>query len=90
MKLHAGLSPARAVIIPKLTYRALGIVELTRWSRGQAAKLDRPIALPKCGNGVVVCVLARKFVGRAALQVQLQLALFRLGNHDGLLSQCQL
>src|SRR5947209_18006824 len=71
VKFHAGLAPARAVIVIQFANRAFGIVELSRLSECQAAELNRPVALSKRRYRVVVGIYAREFMSSAALQMQL-------------------
>ncbi len=51
-------------------------------SGSQAADFDGPIAAAECGDGIVVGIFAREFVGGAAVEMELQLALPGLGNYN--------
>ena len=89
MKFHAGFAPTGAVIIQKFANRALRIVELPRLGNRQSTELDGQVALAERRDGVVVGIFAREFVGCAAAQMELYLALFRFGNDNRVLCQRQ-
>ena len=62
--------------------RTLGIARSRSLAGSDAADFDGPVAAAERGDGVVVGVAAGKFVGGAAVQVQLQLALLAVGNYN--------
>src|SRR6266478_4147785 len=72
---------------PRRGCAPLGIAKLPRLRGNQATELDGPVALSKRRHGVMIRVVPRKFVGRAALKMQLQLALLRFGNDHRVLRQ---
>src|SRR5229473_7811712 len=71
MKLDPRLAPPRPVLGNKLVKRAFGIAGLPCLGGHEPAELDRPIALPKSGDRIVVRICAREFVSGATLKVQL-------------------
>src|SRR5437016_9611828 len=55
--------------------------------RTESAHLNGPVALTKRRHRVMIGILARELMRRAALEVQLQLALLWLGNHNRAIGQ---
>src|SRR5208283_1499252 len=82
VQFHAGITPALAVVVPKLAYRPLGVAGLQLLCWSDAADLDGPIAAAEGGDTVVVGFLAREFVSGAVVEMQLQLALLGLRNYN--------
>ncbi len=82
VQFHAGITPALAMVVPKLAYRPLGVARLLLFCWSDAADLDGPIAAAEGGDTVVVGFLAREFVSGAVVEVQLQLALLGLRNYN--------
>src|SRR5437016_5278780 len=87
MQFHPGFPPARALIRGQVRQGPLRIAQLVSTSRNQSGDFDWQIALPESGHGIVVGIRTSKLMGAAAAQVQLQLALFRLGNYNRILRQ---
>src|SRR5256885_12084081 len=85
----AGSAPTGAVIIKRSANRPLRFVELRRSGTRQSTELDGQVALAERRDGVVVGIFAREFVGCAAAQMELYLALFRFGNDNRVLCQRQ-
>ena len=66
---------------------ALGIADLALLGGHEVVYFDGPIALTEGGDGIAVGAVAIKFVSGAALEMQLQLALTRVGNYNRPLCQ---
>src|ERR1700687_657704 len=87
VQLDARLAPAGSIFAQQVAETALRIAKLPRLRGNKSGDFDGPIALAENGNGIVVGVGAIKLMGAAALQMQLQLAEFRLGNYNRIFRQ---
>ena len=87
MKIHTRVAPARAFVLQQRPNGSLRIAELPRLRGHQAIDFDGPIALSKRRHGIVIRIVTGKFVGRAPLKMQLQLALLWFGNDNRVLRQ---
>jgi len=74
------------VIVPEIAYGALGVGEFALFT-GVGGELDGPIAAAEVGDGIVIGIGAGEFVSGAVVEVQLQLALARIGNYNRTLSE---
>ena len=83
MKFNAGFAPVFGVVVEEVGERALGIAENALGSSTGGGDLDGPVGALKSGEGVVVGIGAGQFMGGAAVEVELQLALFGVGNYNG-------
>ena len=87
VKIHTRVAPARAFVLQQRPNGSLRIAELPRLRGHQAIDFDGPIALSKRRHGIVIRIVTGKFVGRAPLKMQLQLALLWFGNDNRVLRQ---
>src|SRR6266850_1805849 len=87
VKFHARLAPPGTLVLQQRSNGSLGIAELPRLCGHQAVDFDGPVALSERRHGIVIRIVSGKLVGRAALKVQLQLALLRFGNDNRVLRQ---
>ena len=83
VKFDAGLAPIFRAFVEEIGEGALGIAENALGGGTRGGDLDGPVGALKNGDGVVVRVGARVFMSRAAVEVELQLALVGVGNYNG-------
>ena len=82
MEFDACFAPTFAAIVPEGGDAAFGIADGALFGIAQPIDFDRPVAAAKGGEGIVIGIGAGKFVGGAAVEVQLQLALLGIGNYN--------
>jgi len=83
VKFDAGLAPIFGAFVEEIGEGALGIAENALGGGTRGGDFDGPVGALKNGDGIVVRIGARVFVSRAAVEVELQLALVGVGNYNG-------
>src|SRR6516164_4027076 len=82
VEFDACITPTRAVICEEVARVALGIADGAFLGGSDGSDFDGPVAAPESGDGVVLGHGAGKFVGGAAVEVELQLAEGRFGHYN--------
>jgi hypothetical protein len=87
VEFHPRIAPAGTLVLKERSHGSFGIAQLPGLRGHQAIHFDGPVALSKRRHGIVIRVVTGKFVGRAPLKMQLQLALLWFGNDSRVLRQ---